>query len=462
MVDTILIVDDEKDLLAGLSRSIKMELDCDILTADNAGTALEIIYGSPVDLVLTDISMPDKNGMELLQEISGKKPYVTVIMMTGYGSIEIAVESIKHGAYDFIQKPFDMQPLVRLLEKGLERNRLIRENTRLSNLLGNKGPALNMIGNSPPMHETFAKINMLAKTDVTVLITGETGTGKEMAARAVHGSSSRGDNAMITVNCPALPENILESELFGYKKGAFTGALSDKTGLFDQADGSTIFLDEIGDLSMAVQTKLLRVLQDKTIMPLGATRSHKVNVRIITATNRNLKRKIRNNTFRPDLYYRLNVAELSMPPLRRVREDIPLLTRHFAEKSCRELNVPLKTISAEVVDWLMKKEWPGNIRELENTIQGWCAVIPDEEIRLNHLPGFSGKNSENACYDNFSIPYKDLKDNIIKDFTISYIKRLLMHTSGNVSSAAKISGIQRQSLQKIIKRYNIKAEEFRR
>lgn len=461
MNDTLLIVDDEIDLLQGLERTVRMELACDVLTARNGLDALNIIGQQPVDVVLTDIRMPEMDGLSLLEAIKNQDPTITVILMTAYGTIEKAVEAIKMGAYDFIQKPFDEGRLIHLLKKGLELNRLVRENSRLLEQLEGKTTFAQMVGRSRPMLAVFNSIQMLAKTDVTVLIRGETGTGKDLAARAIHSAGDRSSKAMVTVNCPALPESILESELFGYRKGAFTNADEDRIGLFEQAHGSTIFLDEIGDLSPSTQTKLLRVLQDKTIMPLGTNTSHTVDVRIIAATNRDLGTKIKKHQFREDLYYRLNVATLNMPPLRKIREDIPLLLEHFLKKAAEEQNTPPKTVSPEVLNYLLDKDWPGNIRELENTIRGWNALAPEKQITAEHLS--LPKETPRLAVDDASLdlPYKELKEHAIEKFTTAYLRRLLARTKGNVSLSAQISGIKRQSLQKIIKRYGVSVERYR-
>ncbi len=461
MTDTILIVDDEPDLLQGLKRTVSMELDCEVLATDNASEALQTIQLQPVDVVLTDIRMPGMDGFSLLQAIKELDPSITVIIMTAYGTIEKAVEAIKAGAYDFIPKPFEEERLIHLLKNGLELNRLVRENSRLLEKLSEKSPFENMVGRSRPMLKVFNAIQMLAMTDVTVLIRGETGTGKDLAARAIHHSSIRRSLPMVTVNCPALPESILESELFGYRKGAFTNASEDRQGLFDQAHGSTIFLDEIGDLSLPVQTKLLRVLQDKSVMPLGTNISHKVDVRIIAVTNQDLEKKMAAHQFREDLYYRLDVAALSMPPLRDIREDIPLLVEHFLEKVAREQNSEAKKVTPEVMNFLMQKEWPGNTRELENTIRGWSAMTLEPTITPEHVPITPPKHPLDPMAMDFNQPYKNLKKKVIEDFTMGYLYRLLKHTRGNVSLAAQISGIKRQSLQKIIKRYGVQVNQYR-
>jgi DNA-binding NtrC family response regulator len=459
--DSILVVDDEKDLLDGLQRTIALEMDCRVLAAGSAGEALALLNREPIDVVLADIRMPGMDGMALAREIQQRDALITVVLMTAFGTIEQAVEAIKDGAYDFIRKPYDTQDLVRLLRKALERNRLLRENVRLQAAVTRSGPLHKMIGSGMKMRQVFASIQMLARSDVTVLLLGESGTGKEMAARAIHALSQRRDRDLVVVNCPALPENILESELFGYRQGAFTNAAQDKKGLFEEAIGSTILLDEIGDLSMGLQTKLLRVLQEKEIKPLGSTRTRRVDVRIIASTNRDLAARLREGTFREDLYYRLNVATLTLPPLRERREDLPLLIEHFLAKAADELGVPPKILRPAARERLMRRQWAGNIRELENVIRGLTALAPQNEIGSEHLPGEEPLPAVCRGEVDLSRPYKALKDEVLAQFTTTYVVKLLEQTRGNVSLAAQISGIQRQSLQKIFKRYNISPDTFR-
>jgi DNA-binding NtrC family response regulator len=459
--DRILIAEDQEDLLQGLGRMIAMEMDCDIELAANGKQAVKVIKKKPVDLVLTDIRMPDMDGMELLARTRALDPYVTVVVMTAYGSIEKAVAAIKAGAYDFITKPFDEAQLLHVLGKGLERNRLIRENQRLQTCIPDGGPFQNMIGSGKKMKDIFETIQMLGRSDVTVMIRGESGTGKEMAARAVHAVGERRRYPMVTVNCPALPESILESELFGYKKGAFTNAASDRVGLFAEARQGTIFLDEVGDISLPLQAKLLRVIQEKEIKPLGSNRTRKIDVRIIVSTNQDLETKIREGSFREDLYYRFNVARLTMPPLRDRKEDIPLLVESFLKSTAAESHVEPKTVSSGTLNQLLAYDWPGNVRELENIIRGLTAVIPDPRIEKQHLPFLQQKASNELGSPDISRPYKELKEDLIGRFTVSYVHGLLRKTAGNVSEAAHLSRIKRQSLQKILRRYQIDPGEYR-
>ena len=461
LAPTILIVDDETDLLSGLQRAITMEMDCRVSVAENGIQAMEQLRSQPVDLVLADIRMPVMDGLELLKAVGELDPAITVLIMTAYGTIERAVSAIKHGAYDFIKKPLDMGRLMHLLRKGLERNQLVRENNRLMRSLAAGGHLSNLVGQSPPMRQVQALVKMLAQSDVTVMIQGETGTGKDLAAQAIHGLSGRAGRPMVTVNCPALPVNILESELFGYRKGAFTDARKDKTGLFQQAHGSTIFLDEIGDLNLEVQTKLLRILEDKRVQPLGAVESQSVDVRIIAATNQDLEKKMKQGEFRDDLYYRLRVATLTMPALRDIRPDIPLLAEHFLRRCAQEQQTAPKTVTADVMAYLMTHAWPGNVRELENKIRGWYAVTPGPVIAMDQVRGAVKLCSTMAAPSDLKRPYKDLKAAAIEAFTCDYIHRLLEHTRGNITLAARISGIKRQSLQKIINRHGIRVKRYR-
>ncbi len=461
MKDCLLIVEDEIDLLNGLKRTIAMDIDCEIIGAENGIEALEIIRKRPVDLVLSDIRMPEMDGMALLSEIKKVDPAITVIMMTAFGTIELAVRAIKAGAYDFIKKPFDETALIHQVEKGLERNRLVRENARLLKQAGVENQYQGMVGNCARARDLFNTIRMMARTDVSVLLLGESGTGKEMAARGIHSLGKRQKREMVVVNCPALPETILESELFGYKKGAFTNAVTNKKGLFEEAHGSTIFLDEIGDISLPLQTKLLRVLQEKEIKPLGDNRTRHVDVRVIASTNQDLKQKIKTGSFREDLFYRLNVATLVLPTLKARREDLPLLVNHFLEKAAMALAVRKKKISTEALNTLLSREWPGNIRELENLIMGLTAMTPEDRIENWHLDSGGQNEAAVPVIMDFNKPYKTLKEKTLASFTTHYVTGLLKQTSGNVSQAAQISGIKRQSLQKILRRYHINPDTFR-
>ncbi len=371
----LLIVDDEEDMLRLLKRSLSADLDCEVQTASNAYQAISVLEESPFDVVLADIRMPGMDGMEFLRRIKEEFAGLSVVMMTAFGTIDIAVQAIKEGAYDFITKPFEHDKLLHLLEKALERTRLVRENLLLHRRIEQQENLDEIVGVSPKMQRIFDTIRIVSTADVTILLTGESGTGKDVAAKAIHKLSDRGKGPFVAVNCPNLPENILESELFGYRKGAFTHAIQNKKGLFWEARGGTIYLDEIGDISVTLQTKLLKVLQDKEIRPLGDTRSVKIDVRIIASTNQDLGAKIKNNLFREDLFYRLNVMSVHMPPLRERAEDIPVLVDHFLRRFSAEFKRQLKTVPPDVMRRLMNHPWRGNVRELENVISRACPSV---------------------------------------------------------------------------------------
>jgi len=449
--DRLLIVDDETDMLRLLERSISQELDCEIDTAASGTEALKLLETRNYDLALVDIRMPGMDGIELLERVKRINPWMTVVIMTAHGVVELAVKSIKKGAYDFITKPFDREELIHLLRKALERSQLLRENLNLQRRIKEKEPFGDLLGSSPAMQRVYQTIQMIAKTDVTVLITGESGTGKDLAARAIHGLSHRCDQPYVTVNCPTLPENILESELFGYKKGAFTDASSDKIGLFEEASGGTIYLDEIGDIAPTIQTKLLRVLQEKEIKPLGQTKSIKVDVRVIASTNR-----------REDLFYRLNVLTVQMPPLRERKEDIPLLAEHFLKYYCEEFGKQLKSLSPELMDLLLRRNWEGNVRELENIINRAILLSTGDLIKPHEI-GWTAELPESCLVGKeiHGMNYKEAKDELLRRFHADYLGELLRRNNGNVTHSALECGLERQALQQILRRYGLKSQDFR-
>jgi DNA-binding NtrC family response regulator len=459
---SILIVDDERDLLQLLKRSLEPDLSCRIQTAPNGGAALKCLDANTFDLVLADIKMPGMNGLELLEHIKRDTPDLTVVMMTAHGDIEMAVQAIKSGAYDFITKPFDHEALLLRLEKALERSSLLKENLRLQRECQDINAFQDLVGKSSRMQRVYETIQMVAKTDLTVLITGESGSGKDLTARAIHALGPRRRKPFVAVNCPTVPENILESELFGYKKGAFTHATQNKIGLFQEAHHGTIFLDEIGDISPTIQTKLLRVLQEKEIKPLGDTKTIDVDVRIVASTNRDLQNKIKKSEFREDFYYRLNVLPIHLPALREHREDIPLIANHLLEKHCAKLNKPLMKLSPELLEVFLNRTWEGNVRELENLIiQGILFSLTDQ-IRPQDIGLSLATSSTNSVDISFQdLPYKKAKEQVLVNFNASYIHNLLTKSQGNVTQAARLCGLERQALQQVMRRYGIKAEPFR-
>lgn len=460
MKETLLIVDDEPDMLSFLKRAISAEIDCEIYTAISGRDALEVMTVSRIDIVLLDIKMPEMDGMELLSRIKEKADSPTVVMMTAYGAIELAVESIRKGAYDFITKPFDLTRLILTLKKAIEHHRLINENQNLHRLICGKDVFQNIVGTTQKMREIFEIIRIVSKTDATILITGESGTGKELVAKAIHRLSARCNNQFVVCNCPTLPENILETELFGYIKGAFTDAKHDKKGLFQEADGGTIFLDEIGDLSANLQTKLLRVVQEKEIKPLGHSKSFKVDVRVVASTNRDLKAQMIDNQFREDLYYRLNVLSIELPPLRERLEDIPLLVGHFLKKYTKEFGKDGFKLAPGFMDALFHNSWHGNVRELENAMMRAVIMAKNRTITLSDL----SSDIQKKCLVTNGVnhlPYREAKEQVLTSFSLEYLTHILSNHEGNVTHAAKTCGLERQALQHLLRRYRIKAEDFR-
>ena len=506
MTPHILVVDDEQDMTRLLKRSIEMEFDCRVSMAFSGDAALDLLVKEPAELMLCDIRMPGMDGFELLSRVSRLYPDLTVVMITAFGSIETAIEAIKKGAYDFISKPFEQDEILFRVKKALERSRLIRENKTLSR--DNAATFGKLIGSSPPMQRVYERISKVAQSDVTVLITGESGTGKDLTAQSLHGLSPRSQHGFIPVNCPTVPEHILESELFGYKKGAFTNAVRDKKGLFQAADKGTIFLDEIGDIGPTIQTKLLRVLQEKEIKPLGDTHSIQVDVRIVASTNRDLARKIADGEFREDFFYRLNVFTIELPPLRDRLTDIPALSEHLTAKHCKKLNRSALSLSPELMERLMEREWPGNVRELENVlIQGILHCEGDtmtpkdidsmastsssrpkqvqelkmasSDIPLEDKTAFDSPDipsndrtapdainrQDNTLADEMTalldLPYKEAKEKMLREFNHRYVGKMLSESGGNVTQAARQCQLERQALQQIMKRFEIDADRFR-
>lgn len=456
----LLILDDEEDMLRLLTRSLSPDLDCDIATARNGFEALALLDAEPFDVVLADVRMPGMGGMEFLERVKAKYSWLTTVMMTAYGSIDLAVQAIKNGAYDFITKPFEHESLIHLLRNALERSRLVRENLLLQRRVREGEGFREMVGRSPKLERIFQTIQLISKTDVTVLITGESGTGKDLAARAIHAMSDRTDRAFIAVNCPNLPESILESELFGHSKGAFTDATSDKRGLFLEAQDGTIYLDEIGDISLTLQTKLLRVLQEKEIRPVGQTRNVKLDVRIIASTNQNLAAKIRDGSFREDLFYRLNVMSLHMPPLRERSEDIPLLVNHFLDKYATEFKKPVKTVSQRLMQSFLSHSWRGNVRELENIVSRAVILSPREVIEPQDIDWDLGPSADCLVSDDIKeLPYKQAKAAVLERFHREFLADLLARNEWNITRAARACGLERQALQQVMRRYGIRPRE---
>jgi len=438
----ILIVDDELVVRDSLGKWFTSE-GYTAKPAAGAREALEVIQHADFDLALIDIKMPGMDGMELQARLKEADPDLTVIVMTGYASVDTAVQALKQGAYDYITKPVDPDELSHLVANALEHKRARREVARLRENLQESFPGTEMIGKSPAMKKVTELIEMVAPTDATVLITGESGTGKEVVARAIHAAGPRRYMPMVTIHCGALTETLLESELFGHEKGAFTGAQYRKKGKFEVADGGTVFLDEISDISLRTQTDLLRVLQEKEIVRVGGNQPIKVDFRAIAATNKNLEALVKAGSFRPDLYYRLHVLCIDLPPLRDRREDIPLLVNHFLNKFCLATSRPVPQISPEAMELLVRYEWPGNVRELENAMERALVVSRGSEIR----PG------------DFSFQFQASEiqgGKTLEDIERVHIERILRETQHNLSRAARILDIDRTTLYNKLRRYGLK------
>ena len=463
MAGKILIVDDERDMLSLLQRIISEETEHALVTADNPFKALELFKTHPFDLVITDLKMPKMDGIRLLEEVKKSRPKVSVIILTAYATIETAVEAIQKGAYDYITKPFRRERILLTIDKVMKWQEMVRENLALRQALAEKGSFSPLIGATPVMKKIFERIKQVAPTMATVLITGTSGTGKELVARAIHQDSLRATKKIVTVNCTAIPEQVIESELFGHVKGAFTGAWRDKKGLVEEAHEGTLFLDEIGDLSPHMQTKLLRLLQEGEFKPVGSVVTKNADLRVIAATNHNLKRDINEKRFREDLYYRLNVIRFEIPPLKERREDIPLLSYHFLKKYAHINQKDIQAISPSAMQVLLLHEFPGNVRELENIIERGVIFCTTDSLEVKDL--FLDKEREVFYPDLYcgapSISFKEAKDRMILMFHDQYIRALLQESKGNISKAAEMAGIQRQYLHRLMKQSGIDAASFK-
>ncbi|MFC2170170.1 sigma-54-dependent transcriptional regulator [Acidobacteriota bacterium] len=454
-MEKILIIDDEKSILDLLTRVFKKEGYL-VEGASSASKALEMIANNGFDLVLTDIKLPEFSGMEILRYVTEKKQGLPVIVITAYGTIKQAVEAFKVGAVDYVVKPFDIDELKIIVAQAIEKRRLKEENIFLKKSLEEKFNVTNMIGKSKPMKEVYSLIEKIAGTDSTVLITGESGTGKEMAARGIHYQSRRRDNSFVSINCGALPENLLESELFGHAKGSFTGAIANKKGMFEVAENGTLFLDEMGEMSPWTQVKLLGALQEKRIRRVGGTDEIPVDVRIISATNQDLKRKIEGGTFREDLFYRLNVISFEMPPLRNRKDDIPLLVGHFLQKYCQKMERKAKRIAPEVISVFEAYLWPGNVRELENVIERIIAIEERETITKKCLPEeLLAPQQEKEASFSIKVPGFNLSS-ALDEISRNYIHQALKESEGNLSESAEILGVSYRSLRYLIEKHDLK------
>ncbi len=447
----ILVVDDERHQRDILKVILEGE-GYDVTVAGNARQALEQARDGGFDVVLTDLKMPDQSGIELLSELLRIQPGLCVVLMTAHGSIDSAVEAMRQGAFDYLTKPLERDQMLLVVRRALERSRLVRENRMLRDQLRDRFHLDNIVGAHGSMHDVFRIVHKVAASSSTVLIYGESGTGKELVARALHFQSDRKARPFYAVNVAALPESILETELFGHEKGAFTGAETRKIGLFEQASGSTLFLDEVGDLKRDLQVKLLRTLQEREIMRVGGTERIKVDVRIIAATNQDLEKAVREGRFREDLYYRLNVIPIVLPPLRERRTDIPLLVEHFMKKYATGTR---RTIGDRALKALSEYDWPGNVRELESVIERALLLAEGEEILPSDLPS--------AVRAGLSVPRGPLALDIpesgidLESVERSLVLKALEKAEGNVSRAARLLGLTRRTMQYRLEKFQEEA-----
>lgn len=453
---SILIVDDDTAHLSMLKTVLSQWGYKSEGAGDGAG-AIERVKQEPFDSVLMDVRMANVGGIEALAKIKEYNPAIPVIIMTAYSSVDTAVEAMKLGAYDYLTKPLNFEELKITLERSLEHMSLLKENKSLKGQLHGDASLTNIIGKSRPIKELMDMVRTVASTEATVLITGESGTGKELIAKAIHANSGRKDHQLVTVNCAALTETLLESELFGHEKGAFTGADKRREGRFMQADGGSIFLDEVGEIPMPMQAKLLRVIQDREIQRVGSDKALKVDVRIIAATNRDLLEEVEKGNFREDLYYRLNVVNLRIPTLHERAEDIPLLANHFLQKYAEKNRKQLKGFTPQAMDMLVKYEWPGNVRELENAVERAVILTPGEYVSEKDLPPAIQNVQDEVC-----IPSEisaGMAGKSMQEIEKIAIEETLAHTGGNKSEAAKQLGITRTTLDNKIKKYGIVIEQ---
>ncbi len=442
----IMVIDDEPAMLRVIRKTLEAE-GLRVSVFSDASQALREMKSSPPDVIITDLMMPGMDGFEIIQRTAEISKDTMVIVITAYSSIETAVKAMKLGAYDFVPKPFDPDHLLMIVKRAVE-NRLLRlENIGLKERLNRRDYLEALIGTSPSIKQIKETVRKIRNTDANVLITGESGTGKELVARAIHYGSLRGSKPFLPINCGALPEELLESELFGYERGAFTGATTSKKGLFEIAHGGSIFLDEVESISLKMQVKLLRFLQDRSFIPLGSNTPREVDVRVIAATNEDLSEAIREGRFRKDLYYRLNVIPISIPPLRKRPEDIPILTRHFINRFSQREGKTIKGITEEAMKALMTYRWDGNVRELENTIERIVILTEKKTIDYDDLPPeIRARGSEETVFDPSFLPEMTLQE-----LELHYIKRVLHSVGGNKSRAARILGIDYTTLLRKLK-----------
>ena len=453
MSKSILVIDDEKTIRWSLGEALK-EAGYEVNEAESGELGLETFRNKSADLILLDMKLPGDSGLEILKQIRSVDPAVPVIMMTAYGEIETAVEAMRNGAYDFVLKPFALEKLKVTIAHALEAQQLRSEITYLKRRSSPQTAFKDFIGQSPAMTDIFEKLKKIGQSKAnTILITGESGCGKELVARTIHLCSHDETRPFMEINCASVPETLLESELFGYEKGAFTDAKTRKKGLVELAEGGTLFLDEIGEMGITLQSRLLRVIENKTFRRVGGVQDLRVNTRIVAATNRDLEKEIEERNFRKDLYYRLKVIPIHVPPLRERKEDVPLLVNFFLDRFNRELGKKVKPISREVMTLLLEYDWPGNVRELKNVIERAMLLDAEEELLAEHLPPEIYKDGAAATPSSAQV-LPNFFPMTLREMEKIQIQRTLQQTGGNKSKAATILGISRQTLREKLKTFD--------
>jgi DNA-binding NtrC family response regulator len=458
------LVCDDKENFTKLFRRILPEDRFDVTTAEDGTRALGLVSAGDFDVIVSDIRMPGADGLAVLREAKAKDRDVEVVLMTAFATVPAAVDAIRQGAYDYLAKPFEPDEALFVVERALERRTLRRQARDLKKALDGANRIEDLVARSPAMAPAVALIRRAASSEVTVLITGESGTGKEVAARAIHASGDRRTSRFVAVNCGAIPEALIESELFGHVKGSFTGAAGDRRGLFEEAAGGTLFLDEIADLPLAMQVKLNRALQERRIRPVGATDERSVDVRVIAATNVDLKARIATGQFREDLFYRLDVLQIVLPPLRERAEDIPLLVAFFLERHAVRQGTSPRGFTEEALNALVRYSWPGNVRELENAIERAIAVSDAPRIELEALPEAvtASVRPRLSRATETHLTYREVVDLAQDRVSREYLIALMTEFGGNVTEAAKRAGMERESLHRLLKRYGVRSEQFKR
>ncbi|HEY5672548.1 MAG TPA: sigma-54 dependent transcriptional regulator [Malonomonas sp.] len=455
-MEKILIVDDEAFIRENLER-ILAEDGYRPISTESPEDAVRIVAEEEISLVLLDLNLGSRSGLDVLRAMKEVDPDILVIIITGYGTVESAVEALKIGAYDYIKKPFKADAIHLIVKLALETQQLRRKVKRLSK----DGSGINMVGNSPELLQIFRQIREVAKHETaTVLITGESGTGKELVAQAIHNLSPRSERPFVEINCGSLPFNLLETELFGHERGAFTDAKVRKIGLFEESNSGSIFLDEIGEMDMNLQVKLLRVLEDRKIRRLGGNRNIDINVRIIAATNADIKGALDRKEFREDLYYRLNVFPIHLPPLRERREDVPVLLEYFLQRFSKEFNKSMKGFSRDSLDLMMRYHWPGNVRELRNVVERICIMHNVEQIKAEHLPReIWGEAPQSEVSFNFEIPPEGIVlDDVVGQVEKELVEKAYKITGGNVAKTARILNVPRGTLRYKLEKYELTCE----